>query len=81
MNESNQRMGGIQKWRICPSEKPVGHNLEIAGLYGVTHFLRGSKEMDKRSRHGGRVLNTRNLSAMSPTYLRFRILLYISDYG
>jgi hypothetical protein len=80
MNESNQRMGGIQKWRICISEKPVGHNLEIAGLYGVTHFLKGSKEMDKGSRHGGRVLNTRNLSAMSPTYHRWGSCSGIEDY-
>jgi len=26
-----------------PSEKPVGHKLEIVGLYGVTCFYKGIK--------------------------------------
>jgi hypothetical protein len=43
MNEWNQKMEGIPKWRTCPSEKPVGHNLEIAGLYGATCFYKGIK--------------------------------------
>jgi hypothetical protein len=36
--------------------------------------------MDKWSRHGGQVLNTRNLSAMSPTKLHFRMLSGVDDY-
>jgi hypothetical protein len=40
MNEWNQKMEEIPKWRTYPSEKPVGRNLEIAGLYGATCFYK-----------------------------------------
>jgi len=63
-----------------PSEKPVGHKSKLQVYAESPVFIRGSKGMDKTRRHGGRVLNARNPSAMSATYLHSHEALENDDF-
>ncbi|HSB06787.1 MAG TPA: hypothetical protein VLK23_16545, partial [Thermodesulfobacteriota bacterium] len=71
-SSANERMESEKRaesrnGELVPRRYPYDSNWKLQVYTELPVFIRGLKGMDKKNRHGGRVLNHRNPSAMPPT--------------